>query len=114
MVGNTYCYRFLHHLKKKANNKARVKGSVCEAYLVEEISTFCSFYFESHIQTKQNRVDRNDDGDEVDAPNGCLSIFTHPGCAIGKEKKCYLIDEELKAATIYVLLNCDEIQPFVE
>ena len=107
-------YRFLHLIKKKVNNKARVEGSICEAYIIEEISTFCSFYFESHIQTKINKVERNDVGGEVDAPEGCLSIFTHPGRAVGREKIRYLTDVELQAANIYVLLNCDEIQPFVE
>ena len=101
-------------MKKKVNNKARVEGSICEAYIIEEISTFCCFYFESHVQTKLNQVERNDDGGEVDAPDGCLSIFTHPGRGVGKERIRYLTDVELKAATIYVLLNCDEIQPFVE
>ena len=104
----------MHHLKKKVNNKARVEGSICEAYIIEEISTFCSFYFESHVQTKLNKVDRNDDGAEVDVPYGSLPIFTHPGRAVGKEKTRYLTDAELKAAITYVLLNCEEIEPFLE
>jgi len=106
--------RFLHHLKKKVKNKARVEGSICESYLIEETSTFCSYYFESHVQSKLNKVDRNDDGGDVDCPDGCLSIFTHPGRPSGKEKSRYLSDEEYNAARLYVLINCDEIQPFVQ
>jgi len=30
-------------------NKTRVEGSICEAYLVQETSHFCSYYFESHV-----------------------------------------------------------------
>ena len=30
MIGHIYYYRFLHHLKKKANNKAQIEISICE------------------------------------------------------------------------------------
>ncbi|XP_012841495.1 PREDICTED: uncharacterized protein LOC105961778 [Erythranthe guttata] len=106
--------RFLHHLKKKVTNKACIEGSICEAYLIEETSTFCSHYFEPHIQTKLTTVGRHDEGGEVDAPDGSLSIFTHPGRPSGYELVRYLGDEEFNAATIYVLLNCAEIEPFVK
>jgi len=33
-------YRFLHHLKWKVSNKARVEPSICYAYLMEEITNF--------------------------------------------------------------------------
>ncbi|EOY21328.1 Transposase tnp2 [Theobroma cacao] len=33
--------RFLQHLKK-VKNRALVEGSICEAYIIEEISSFCS------------------------------------------------------------------------
>jgi hypothetical protein len=48
--------RYLFHLKKKVKNKAHVEASICEAYIVEEISTFISYYFEPHLRTKINRV----------------------------------------------------------
>ena len=32
----------------------------------------------------------------------------------GELEMSYLIDKELKTITIYLLLNCDEIQPFKE
>jgi len=35
----------LHTLKRKVKNKARVEGSICEAYIVEEMSTFYSHFF---------------------------------------------------------------------
>lgn len=100
-------------MKKKVNNKAKVEGSICEAYLIEETSTFCSYYFEPHVQTKLNTVGRHDDGGDVDAPVGCLSIFTHPGRASGLEQTRFLLDEEYRAATIYVLLNCEEVDPYL-
>jgi hypothetical protein len=54
--------RYLYHLKKKVKNKARVESSIVEAYIMEEISNFCSHYFEPHVQTNSKRVGRNDDG----------------------------------------------------
>jgi hypothetical protein len=48
--------RYLFNLKKKVKNKAHVKASICEAYIVEEISIFISYYFEPHLRTSINRV----------------------------------------------------------
>lgn len=91
-----------------------MEGSICESYLIEETSSFCSHYFEPHVQTKLTTVSRHDDGGDVDAPDGCLSIFTHPGRPSGLENIRYLTDEEFNAATTYVLLNCEEIEPYLE
>ncbi|KAI5681879.1 hypothetical protein M9H77_03107 [Catharanthus roseus] len=40
--------RYLKHLKKKINNKARVVASIHNSYLVEEATRFYSYYFEPH------------------------------------------------------------------
>ncbi|KAJ7957701.1 Transposon protein, putative, CACTA, En/Spm sub-class [Quillaja saponaria] len=63
-----YCWmypfeRIMLNLKKKARNKACVEGSICEAYVLQEIPNFCAIYFEPSVQTKFNRVPRQDDGD---------------------------------------------------
>ena len=42
-------------------NKARVEGSICNAYLVEEASLFCSYYFEELVHTRHRKVPRNND-----------------------------------------------------
>jgi hypothetical protein len=68
----------LFNLKKKIKNKAHVKASICEAYIVKEISTFISYYFEPHLRMRINRVPRYDDGGEVPS-SGNLSIFSNPG-----------------------------------
>ncbi|XP_039135719.1 uncharacterized protein LOC120273141 [Dioscorea cayenensis subsp. rotundata] len=106
--------RFLRQLKLKVTNKARVEGSICNAYLVQEVSTFCSHYFEPHINTKLRKVPRNDDGGEMETCEGNLSIFTYPGRSYGRQKSRWLTDEEYNAAVTYVLLNCDEIQHYVK
>ena len=74
---------YLFNLKKKIKNKAHVEASICEAYIVEEISTFISYYFEPYLRTRINRVPRHDDGGEVSS-SGNLSIFSNPGRPIHK------------------------------
>ena len=101
-------------MKKKVKNKARVEGSICNVYLVEEASTFCSHYFESHVITRNRKIPRNDDGGELSANEGNLRIFTYPGRSHGRATIRMLTDCELDAAHGYILLNCEEIQPFVQ
>ncbi|XP_021738310.1 uncharacterized protein LOC110704799 isoform X2 [Chenopodium quinoa] len=50
--------RFLNHLKRKIGNKARVERSICMAYLAEEISNFCSNYFQDGVDTKTRGLSR--------------------------------------------------------
>ena len=85
---------YLFNLKKNVKNKAHVEASICEAYIVEEISTFISYYFEPHLRTRINRVPRRDDGGEVPS-NGNLSIFSN-----------------LERPTP-IPFNCDKLKPFI-
>lgn len=101
-------------MKKNVNNKAKVEGSICNAYLVEEASNFCSYYFEPHVYTKSRKVPRNDDGGEVEVVEGTLSIFKHPGRPFGRSKLRKLSHIEYEAARTYILLNCEEVDPYVK
>ncbi|XP_058002326.1 uncharacterized protein LOC131179487 [Hevea brasiliensis] len=97
--------RFLFYLKKKVQNKASVEGSIVEAYIIEEISTFCSHHFEPQIPIRLNKVPRNDDGGNIE-PMGRISIFTHSGRPFGRiPHRRIMSNEEYSAAHIYVLLN---------
>lgn len=101
-------------MKKKVKNKASVEGSIVEAYLIEEISSFCSHYFEPSISTRLNRVPRNHVGGYVE-PMGRLLIFTHAGRPFGHlDHGRMLSNEEYRATYLYVLLSCPEIDPFIE
>ena len=51
----------MFYLKKKAINKAKVEGFMCEAYLINKITNFPSHYFGDDVQTIWNRVPQNDD-----------------------------------------------------
>lgn len=99
-------------LKKKVRNKACVEGSIAEAYIAEELGTFFSMYFDSTFISKFNRKSRNFDGGEIES-GGRLSIFTQPGRALGGSVRRYISDREYNAIMIYVLLNCNEVIPFL-
>jgi len=94
-------------------NKASVEGSICEAYLMAESTQLFSHYFEPHVMSRHHNVTRNDDGGAMKDVEGNLSIFTHPSRLSGEGKKRDLSLEEIKAAQTYILLNCQEVEPFV-
>ncbi|GJR19180.1 transposon-like protein [Tanacetum coccineum] len=105
--------RYSYHLKKKVKNKARVKSSISDAYIMEEILNFYTHYFKSHVQTNLRKVGRNDDKGSVNLKGTSLSVFNYRGRPSGTCKRCYLDDDEYDVATFYVLHNCEEIQPFL-
>ena len=98
--------KYLFNLKKKVKNKAHVEASICESYVVEEISTFISYYFEPYLRTRINRVPRHDDGGEVPS-SGNLSIVSNPGWPTPKNvvRGRYLSEIEFRQAHNYVLIS---------
>ncbi|XP_057809998.1 uncharacterized protein LOC131024507 [Salvia miltiorrhiza] len=104
--------RYLRKLKIDGRDKARIEDSICNAYLVKEASTLCSYYFEEHMRMKRREVHHNCDGRGdiryEDHPD-MLSIFKQSGQPFGEMSKRYLDEKELAAAHLYVLLNCTEV-----
>ena len=107
-------YRYLFNLKKKTKNMTHVEASICEAYIVEEISIFISYYFEPHLRTRINCVSRHNDGNEVSSSENLL-IFSNPRWLASKNaaRKRYLSKREFKLVHNYVLFNCNELRPFI-
>lgn len=87
----------------RVTNKSQVEGSIVEATVVKEISTFCERYFE------ENTRDGNSKVTESNPSNGGLSIFDSAGRPGGKENRRILSEDEYLAAHTYVLRNCPEI-----
>ncbi|XP_057252046.1 uncharacterized protein LOC130589413 [Beta vulgaris subsp. vulgaris] len=106
--------RFLNHLKRKIGNKARVEGSICNAYLCEEIANFCSNYFQQGVDTKTRDLGRNVTN-EVDRmlDENVPELFRvdcgRPSNAGGKR---FLTEAELQRAHLYVLANTGILQEF--
>jgi len=43
-----------------------------------------------------------------------LEVFNQPGCHSGRESTHWLTSEELTSAHVHVLINCNEVQPYLE
>jgi hypothetical protein len=80
---------------------------------MQEISSFCSLYFADDVVTRLNRKDRYDYG-ECFENDPRISVVSYPGRASGRLPGRDLSDQELKAAHLYVLLNCPEMSLFIE
>ncbi|KAG8384078.1 hypothetical protein BUALT_Bualt04G0080600 [Buddleja alternifolia] len=109
-----YIHRFLNTLKRKVKNKARVEGSIVEAYLIEETSTFCSHFFAPNVETRSRTIGRNDNINQVEHVNR-LSVF-NSNCRPFSPKGPFKIlnQHEKDACAIYILLNSPEISEYVE
>jgi hypothetical protein len=78
------------------------------------MSTFASYYYPPEFPSRRIRVPRNDDGGEDFSVNPPLSIFNYPGRPFGKCTTSTLADREMKAAHLYILLNCPEVVPYLK
>jgi len=56
---------------------------ICEAYIVKEISTFISYYFEPHLRVRINYIPRHKDGGDVPLSENLL-IFSYSGRLVQK------------------------------
>ncbi|PKU76965.1 hypothetical protein MA16_Dca001571 [Dendrobium catenatum] len=115
MVGGPVQYRwmypferYLNKLKKTAKNKSRPEGSICEAYLTYETTQFCSYYFETISQSGESSTSQNV------GKSSNISVFSGIGEPLGASTMRYLADKEMAVITLYILLNCDEVEPYLE
>ncbi|XP_022633646.1 uncharacterized protein LOC111241121 [Vigna radiata var. radiata] len=102
--------RFMGYAKRSVKNKARVEGSICASYLHKETTHFCSHYFKNFMLTPQ--TNRNEVDFEIERTT--LSVFDQGGRHSGRESTHWLSDEELISAHVHVLINCNEVQPYLE
>ena len=92
------------------HNRAQFEGSIVEGWLSEEMLTFCSKYLVNEIETRYNRGGRVDD-----VPfESSSSLFPNVEKPIGGSSYFTLILIELLQAHRHVLVNCKEIQHFIE
>ncbi|KAM0033948.1 hypothetical protein Hdeb2414_s0016g00491721 [Helianthus debilis subsp. tardiflorus] len=109
--------RKLGLMKRRIRNKSQVEGSIVREYLMSEIATYCSLYFNLTIETRHNREPRNFSPQHPNSMSGDspLSLFAVPSRRLYQKggRQRILSHAELKKAHTYVLLNCDEITPYV-
>ncbi|GAB4845956.1 hypothetical protein Ancab_039790 [Ancistrocladus abbreviatus] len=106
--------RFLYHLRRKVGNKAFVEGSICNVYLTEEISNFCTHHFESYIDTRALNPSRHCSTACKEQVNPTLlEIFSSAiGYATSEREITYLDDMDYNVAHAYVLGNCGIIREY--
>ncbi|CAN6579217.1 unnamed protein product [Malus baccata var. baccata] len=105
-----YRWMYLQMLKRYVCNKGRPKGSIAEAYLVDECLSFCSMYLRD-VESRRTRRGRNEDGIGRGVFGG-LSIFDSKGCYMGYGEKVELDLNVIDQCHRYILNNCDEVNPF--
>lgn len=105
--------RFMGVSKRAVTNKARVEGSICTDYVHREIANLLAHYFSSFNLVPTTSLSNNSCSESV-VIHPTLSILHNSGRPGGKSGKHYLTDEEWKSAHVHVLINCDEIKPYLE
>ena len=102
--------RLLGILKGFVSNKARPEGSIAEAYISKECTTFCSMYLHG-MEIVFNREERNDDGGNR---NGKLAVFTKNALPFGLLVKVPDVPiNEHKMAHWFVLHNSFEVDCYL-
>lgn len=97
--------------KRTVKNKARVEGSICMSYLHRETTYFCSHYFKSvPLLARSQRNEAASLNDEVTT----LSISKQLGRPSGKSASHWLSDAERRSAHVHILINCNEVKPYIE
>jgi len=84
---------------------------MAEGYIVEECIILCSRYLHGSAKW-HNRMDKNHEVDHAEKYNG-LSVFEQKDSPLLRDTSRNLEESELKQAHLYVLRNCEEVQPFL-
>ena len=86
---------------------------MAEAYLVFEISQFSSFYFSANVPLMRTRHRRNEEINVEPEGEPILLVFETKGTAVESRTQRYLTDEEMNATQLHILLNCNEVEPYI-
>ncbi|XP_028082248.1 uncharacterized protein LOC114283584 [Camellia sinensis] len=103
--------RLLGMIKGFVANKVHPEGSIAEAYISKECTTFCSMYLDG-FETVFNRAERNDDGG--DHSSG-LAIFSQKVCPFGLISRAPDVPlHEREMALWFVLYNSFDVEQYLK
>jgi len=105
--------RVMGDSKRLVRNKARVEGSICNSYVYREATHFFSHHFKTFNLLPTTSI-RNDPRSGHEGCLPTLSILSKCGHPSGKPKDHWLTDKERTSAHVHVLINCDEVKPYLE
>ncbi|GJW64752.1 hypothetical protein Tco_0116636 [Tanacetum coccineum] len=100
--------RYMKKLKNYVRNKAKPEGSIAEGYVAEEALTFCSRYLKDDVETRFNRLGRNDDGLPEEEPDK-FEVFRSVCKPTGRMKESRLTTDVMQAVVWFVLNNSPEV-----
>jgi hypothetical protein len=106
--------RFMGDSKRAIHNRAKVEGSICAVYVHKETLFFLGHYFIDRVlvttTTRNDVIDVEKDRDPL-----TLSVFNLPGRHAGKAIEHWMVDpKEHRSAHVHVLINCEEVKPYLE
>ena len=109
---NHWCYpieRCLKTLRKKCRNKAKIKASIAEAYILEEVSNFTEKYYTDNLPSVYNPRSRYNAGEN----ESNISLFQGQLESASASTTKQLKNEEWRNIMLYVLTNLVEVKPFI-
>ena len=110
---NRWCYpieRCLKTVRQKCGNKGRIEASIAEAFIREEVSNFTTSYYKDSLPSVHNPIPHYN----TDERSSNLSLFKGQlGRASASSTKT-LRNDEWRTIMFYVLLNLDEVNPYVQ
>ena len=108
-----WCYtieRCLKILWKKCRNKAKIEASVAEAFILEEVSNFTTAYYKDGLPSVHNRPPCYN----ADESSSNLSLFKGQLRKASASGTKTLRHDEWRTIMLYVLLNLNEVKPYVQ
>lgn len=99
--------------KRVVKKNARVEGSIYAFYLHRETTYFCSHYFKSFSLLPITSF-RNDPRLGHEGIQPMLSVLNKSGRPSGKAQTFWLSNDEWKYAHVQVLINSNEVKPYLE
>jgi hypothetical protein len=103
--------RALRYLKLMIGNRAKVEGSITEAFILKEIAYISSVYFTEEHNVNTPTVWYNVD---EEPPYSDLSIFASRGTTVGSSTSYYPTSKERMATLLYMYANIDGMDKYFE
>ena len=93
----------------KCKNKCKIKASIAEAYILEEVSNFTTKYYGEKLPNVHNPPPRYNDGNNESS----LIIFRGQLGSASDARYKTLNYEEWRHIMFYLLTNLSEVEPYI-
>ena len=93
----------------KCKNKCKIKASIAESYILEEVSNFTTTYYGDNLPSVHNPPPHYNAGDNESS----LSIFRGQLGSASDARYKTLNHEEWRRIMLYVLTNLSEVEPYI-